>query len=127
MNRQLNNHTELKERIRALEALKTAAESYLLNEVRKTISVVRDPGTAIKSLASELARDKDFRKDLLKISLSAGTNYLGKFIQSQVVSDAIMSFVLTKINPEGSGKKAGVWKYVVRLLDKLKSTNKEAV
>jgi|GEM_PF-5565442 len=124
MSRPLSNHTELKEKIQALEDARKECEDYLFTEGKKAIAFVSDPGTLVKGLAQEFARDKDFRKDLLKIGLSAGTNYLGRLIQSPTASEALFSFLFNKLS---SGKEdgEGLWSRLAKFLLKFKPTKQE--
>ena len=125
MSRPLKNHTELKERILALEVAAKAGEEFLMNEGQRALAIAANPGSFIKDLAQELARDKDFRKDLLRIGLSAGINYLGKVISSPATGDALLSFLLKKSgNQNGSGD-GGALKFIARLLEKFRSTKHE--
>lgn len=122
MNKPLSNHTELKERIRALEDSVKSSEEFLVNEGKKALAILAEPGPFIKNLTQELARDKDFRKDLLRIGLSAGVNYLGKMINSPGAGEALISYILKKTNGHGGSGEGGVWKYIARLMEKLKPT-----
>lgn len=123
MSKPLSNHTELKEKILALEDASKSSEEILLNEGRKLLTIVSDPGPFIKDLTHDLARDKDIRKDLLKIGMSIGVNYLGKMISSPAAGDALLSFILKKQDKQDGEAEGRVWKYITGLLNKLK-TNK---
>lgn len=97
MSRPLSNHTELKEKIRALEVAAKSSEDFLINEGKKVLAIISDPTPSIKDLTKELARDKYFRKDLLRIGLSAGANYLGKMINSPSANQTLFSYILKKM------------------------------
>ncbi|HOZ88587.1 MAG TPA: hypothetical protein PL029_12560 [Bacteroidia bacterium] len=127
MTKTLTSHKELKEKILALEDSAKNLEAGLLTEVRNTLKVVSQPGPLIKDLTHELARDKDFRKDLLKIGLSAGANYLGKMISSPATGEAILSFLLKKPDKQNGSGEGGVLSYIARLLEKLKPNKNEPV
>lgn len=124
MSRHLSNHTELREKIQVLEASRKECEDYLSAEGGKVIALVSDPGTFIKELTQELARDKDFRKDLLKIGLSAGTNYLGRLIQSPAASEALFAFLFKKTKNEQE-EKENLWTRLNNFLSNLTSTKQE--
>ncbi|PBQ30522.1 hypothetical protein CNR22_01640 [Sphingobacteriaceae bacterium] len=100
MTRQINTRKELIEKMRQLEDSQKERERYLVAELRNTVAVVSDPAPYLQELVSELAKDKDFRKDLLRIGLSAATNYLGKIIQSPKTSDALLSLLSKKMSSE---------------------------
>ncbi|WP_317897690.1 hypothetical protein [Aurantibacillus circumpalustris] len=126
MLKHINNHTELIEEIRALEKSKREYENQLHAEAKQILELVSDPTPFIKELVHEFSRDKDFRKDLLKIGLSAGANYLGKLMQSPTASDVVFSFLSKKINtinPDGDG----IWNRLAKLLTKIKPTKHEQV
>lgn len=126
MLKHVNNHTELKEEIRVLENSKREYENQLRAEAKQILELVSDPTPFVKELVHEFARDKDFRKDMLRIGLSAGTSYLGKLMQSPTVSDAVFSFLSKKINtinPDGDG----MWNRLAKLLTKIKPAKHEHV
>jgi hypothetical protein len=91
MKRPIKDHISLKEQIHSVEQAIREQEEQLLVQLKKTAVVISDPAPYIKQLTSDLARDKDFRKDLLKLALSAGTNYLGRLLQSPGTVDTLLS------------------------------------
>lgn len=91
MKRELKDHISLKEQMRSVEQAIKQQEKHLLSELKRMTLAISDPAPYIRQLTSELARDKDFRKDLLKLALSAGTNYLARLLRSPSTIDALRS------------------------------------
>lgn len=104
MSRGIKNHKALREKILYVERLKNEQELALFAGLKETMSVVSDPVPFVKEVTRNLAKDKDFRKDLLRLALSAGVNYLGRWVQSPGSQSAIASLFESK---NDTGEKSG--------------------
>lgn len=121
MKQPVKNHKALRERILHLEEAKKEQEQLLLATGKKALKAISNPAPFIKEQVAELACDKDLRKDLLKLGISAATNYLSRLLQTSGSGKSILSAIMNMDGDED--KEAGLLKNLFRtLLNKIKPT-----
>lgn len=96
-NKTISNRQRLEQRLRELREEKQALETSITKHSEHLYTVVTNPGPIIKSTVSELAKDRQFKSEVLQIAVHAAANYIGKKIAS---SDLFHSFSDTTKQPK---------------------------
>jgi hypothetical protein len=103
----ITSHAQLRERIAALQAQRDNYKNLVVNDVKEVYGIVKDPVPMIKRTVRDLAADKSFRFDLLKIGLSFAGNYLSRKGAAGIGRSAIASILIEKALGTGTSSEGG--------------------
>lgn len=95
----ITTRVELQERLAELRDERNQLEQNISKNSSETYRIITNPAPIIKHAVADLAKDKQFRSDVLQIALHTAANYLGKKIAQ---SDLFSSF--TQANENGQQK-----------------------
>jgi hypothetical protein len=107
MENQTDNYSQLKERIRSLKENRKRIEAHILHDLSMVYAITQAPAPYIKQVTRDLAADKDFRTNLLKIGLNLGTNYLYKMVSRPKNGAALLSVLSERLGLKGETTKSG--------------------
>ena len=91
----INNRIALQERLAELREERSQLEQNIIKSSAETYRIITNPAPIIKHAVADLAKDKQFKSDVLQIALHTAANYLGKKIAQ---SDLFSSFTQANEN-----------------------------
>lgn len=94
-NKAITTRKGLQERLEELREERVRLEAGITKNASETYKIITNPAPIIKHAVADLAKDKQFKSDVLQIALHTAANYLGKKIAQ---SDLFSSFTQANEN-----------------------------
>jgi hypothetical protein len=119
----ITSYDQLHQHIAELVSEREKTETLIVNEVMEIYNLVQNPGILIKRTVSDLASDKNFRTDILKIGVSLTSNIIsGRMSGTASGIGSIVSFLLKKVSgDEGKFNLANLGGFISKLIPWKKS------
>ena len=89
----ITTRSGLQDRLDELREERVRLEANITKNSSETYKIITNPAPIIKHAVADLAKDKQFKSDVLQIALHTAANYLGKKIAQ---SDIFSSFTQAK-------------------------------
>ena len=124
----ISNSKELNSHLAYLVSAREAREAKIIDDAKSIIDALMHPAAVIKESARDLAGDKDFKTDLLKIGVNLASNYFTRKITTTAVNSFISTVLGRFSNKKDGGNSFGILNLISRIVPgKKKKINKTTI